>query len=94
MEKSYSIAEARDKLAAIVHDVEETAAVEFTRRGKPVAVLLSVGEYRRLRGERRDFWDAYTGFRDSVSLEDLGIGSELFEGLRESSPGRETLWTT
>ncbi len=89
MSRSYSIAEARDKFASIVHDVEENAAVEFTRRGRPVAVLLSVGEYRRLRGERKDFWDVYTEFRDSVDPEDLGIGSEVFEGLRDPSPGRE-----
>lgn len=92
MEKSYSIAEARDNLAAIVHDVEENSAVEFTRRGRPVAVLLSVGEYRRLRGERKDFWDAYTEFRDSVDLENLGMGSEVFEGLRDPLPGREAPW--
>lgn len=48
MEKSYSIAEARNDLASIVHDVEGASAVELTRRGRPVAVLLSVEEYRRL----------------------------------------------
>ncbi len=92
MEKSYSIAEARDNLAAIVHDVEDASAVELTRRGRPVAMLVSVGEYRRLRGERKDFWDAYTGFRESVDLEALDIGPEVFEGLRDPSPGRETPW--
>ena len=70
MGKSYSIAEARDNLAAIVHDVEETAAVELTRRGKPVAVLLSVDEYRRLAANKRDLWDAYTEFRRRVWYEE------------------------
>lgn len=92
MEKSYSIAEARDNLVAIVHDVEEASAVEFTRRDRPVAVLLSVDEYRRLRSGRKNFWDAYTEFRDSVDLEALGMGPEVFEGLRDPSPGREVLW--
>lgn len=92
MEKSYSIAHARDNLAAIVHDVEETSTVELTRRGRPVAVLISVAEYERLRGGRRDFWDAYTEFRDGVDLEALGIGPEVFEGLRDPSPGREASW--
>ena len=92
MEKSYSIAEARDNLAAIVHDVEDASTVELTRRGRPVAMLISVREYRRLRGESKDFWDAYTGFREGVDLEALGIGPEVFEGLRDPSAGREAPW--
>ena len=41
MSKRFSIAEARDQFTSIVRDVEKTPAVEITRRGKPVAVLLS-----------------------------------------------------
>lgn len=89
MEKSYSIAEARDNLAAIIHDVEETCAAELTRRGKPVAVLLSVEEYRRLAAGEKDLWDTYTKFRRRVDLRQLDIGPEVFEGLRDPSPGRE-----
>lgn len=92
MEKSYSIAEARDNLAAIIHDVEETSAIQFTRRGRPVAVLVSVDEYRRLRGGHKDYWEAYKEFRESVDLESLGMGTEVFEGLRDPSPGREAPW--
>jgi prevent-host-death family protein len=89
MNKSYSIAEARDNLASIVHDVEETSAVELTRRGKPVAVLLSVQEYRRLAAGEKDLWGAYTEFRQRFDLTQLDIGPEVFEGLRDPSPGRE-----
>ncbi len=89
MEISYSIAEARDNLAAIVHGVEEASAVGLTRRGRPVAVLLSVEEYHRLLRGRKDFWSAYDEFRNGVDLERLGIGPEVFEGVRDPSPGRE-----
>jgi antitoxin Phd len=79
MSKSYSIAEARDNFAAIVREIEErVSAIELTRRGKPVAVLLSVGEYRRLSGQA----GSATARRRS----------EVFEGLRDVSPGRETRW--
>lgn len=92
MFESYSIAEARDRFASIVRDVEENVAgVELTRRGKPVAVLLSVREYRRLSGEK-DFWEAYVAFREGAGLEELGIEPEVFEGLRDASPGREAGW--
>jgi prevent-host-death family protein len=46
----YSIAEARNNFAALVRDVEtKEGAVAVTRRGKQVAVLLSIEEYGRLR---------------------------------------------
>ncbi|MEW6569314.1 MAG: type II toxin-antitoxin system prevent-host-death family antitoxin, partial [Chloroflexota bacterium] len=41
MTKRYSIAEARQNLAAVVHELERRARIELTRRGKPVAVMLS-----------------------------------------------------
>lgn len=93
MLKRYSIAAARDNFAAIVHDAEEVSAVELTRRGKPVAVLLSVGEYRRLLAGRKGFWDAYEAFRAGGGLFRAGIEPEVFEGLRDASPGREADWT-
>ena len=45
MPKRYSIAEARNHLPAIVHDAENGAPIELTRRGKPVAVLISASEW-------------------------------------------------
>jgi prevent-host-death family protein len=92
MSKSYSIAEARNNFAAIVRDVELDSAIEVTRRGEPVAVLLSIEEYRRLLAGGRSFWDAYSEFRDEVDLRQLNIEPETFEDLRDVSPGRETSW--
>jgi len=48
MTKQYSVAEAREKLAHVVHEAEEGTTVELTRRGKPVAVVLSHIAYERL----------------------------------------------
>ena len=56
MSKQYSIAQARDNLAAIVHELDRTTSVEITRRGLPVAVLLSKDEYDRLQGKHGGFW--------------------------------------
>lgn len=92
MSKSYSIAEARDRFASIVHDVERDSAIELTRRGKPVAVLLSAEEYRRLLGGGKSFWDAYSSFVERTEPGDLGIEPEIFEGVRDNSPGREAGW--
>ena len=48
MEKDYSIAQARHDLPAIVHEVERTGRARITRRGRPVAVVLSIAEFERL----------------------------------------------
>lgn len=92
MFKRYSITKARDNLAAIVRDVERDSAIELTRRGEPVAVLLSIGEYRRLVAGKKSFWEAYSEFRDRVDPGRLEIEPETFEGLRDVSPGREANW--
>jgi len=87
--KQYSIAEARHNLAALVHELERKAFIELTRRGEPVAVLLSIREFRRLTANRGKFWEAYEAFRKAVDLPKLNIQPALFDGLRDSSPGRE-----
>ncbi len=89
MSKRYTIAEARHNLAAIVHELERRAHIELTRRGEPVAVLLSMREYRRLATPGGGFWDAYESFRETVDLRQLNIEPAIFEGLRDRSPGRE-----
>ena len=57
MPKSYSIAEARHNLAALVHELEHKPLIALTRRGEPVAVLLSIAEYQRLLAKETNFWD-------------------------------------
>jgi len=87
--KRYSIAEARQNLAAVVHELERRARIELTRRGKPVAVMLSMREFERVSAPRSRFWDAYEAFRETVDLARLGIEPAVFEGVRDRSPGRE-----
>ncbi len=90
MKKSYSLAEARDHLAAIVHDLEVSRSIEITRRGHPVAVLLSKREYDRLRAPAKGFWDSYQAYAKKVELAELDIDpSQVFEGLRDLAPGRK-----
>ena len=59
MAKEFSIAVAKDNLSEVVREAERTGAVRLTRRGKPVAVVLSEKEYHRLRnGSSRVNWTA------------------------------------
>lgn len=87
--RRYSIAQARQNLAAIVHEVERGGPVDVTRRGEPVAVLASVEDYQRMASGRRSFWQALTEFRKTADLEGLGLDHRFWKGLRDRSPGRK-----
>jgi prevent-host-death family protein len=88
----YSIAEARNRFAEIVHDLKRVPHIEVTRRGRPVAILISIEEFERLRAGGASFWSSYSAFRDEHDLTKEGIEPEIFGGLREPSPGREMQW--
>jgi len=91
MAKQYSIAEARNHLPAIVHEAERGKPVRITRRGKPVAVLLSIDAYERLARTRPDFWSALQAFRERRDVSGLDV-DEIFAGVRDRSPGRAAAW--
>ena len=91
MTKAYSIAEARDQLARLVHQAEDGETIELTRRGRPVAVVVSVAHYRRLHGEGRSVWDVVQAFRASHDMEELDIDpDEIFA--RDETTEREFNW--
>ncbi len=89
MAKQYSIAAARDQLARLVHDAEEGQRVELTRRGKPVAVLLAIEDYRRLQTRPISFASALKELRAEV---DFGLEPEEWLPPREASKGRDFSW--
>ncbi len=88
--KQLSIAEARDQFTSLIRDVETDKLVEVTRRGKPVAVVLSIEEYRRLTAKETSFWSAYEVFREKFDPEIYGLSeADDFPPPRDTSPGRE-----
>ena len=89
MSTKYSIAEARQNLAAIVHELDKKEHIELTRRGEPVAVLLSMHAYRRLAEPRVKFSDAYRAFRDKFPVSEDDAELTEFDDVRDRSPGRE-----
>ncbi len=88
MSKRYSVVEARKNLPSLIRDVEKGETVEFTRRGKPVAVLISTKEYAELNGPSQDLWQAIHEFRRQFDLTELEI-DEIYRNVRDRSPGRE-----
>lgn len=89
MPRRYSITEARASLPAIVNQAESGQEIELTRRGKPVAVVMSLSEFTRLRSDRPCFADAYKRFVDAYVLDEVGVDEGYFEAARDSDGGRK-----
>lgn len=90
MAKRRSIAEARAHLPSLVRDAESGEAVELTRRGEPVAVLIGRKQYTRLTSKHSRFVEAYEKFARKFDLAALGIDpDDVFSGARDETRGRE-----
>jgi prevent-host-death family protein len=87
--RKYSIAEARDHLTRIVHEAQDGAFVELTRRGEPVAVLMSAQNYQQFRTVKPQFWNRLMEFRKRVQPGKLKIRPQDWDGLRDRDPGRK-----
>jgi antitoxin Phd len=89
MAKQYSVAEARSRLPTLIREVEQGGPIEITRRGKPVVVVLTHAELRRMGGVRPRFREAWEEWRRGVAPEDAVVPPDFFDTLRDRSPGRK-----
>ena len=88
MARSYSVADARAHLPDILDDVEAGKEVQLTRRGRPVALVLSPQRYEMLRSERTTFADAYRAFLARHAPAEIGLEPSFLGSLRAQDPGR------
>jgi len=88
MQKQYPISIAKNKLPKIVHSVEDGSAVQLTRHGKPVAVLVSFAQYQGHVIQKKVFWAALTYFKKISRKEEPLIEDLDFDGLRDENQGR------
>ena len=89
MEDQYTIAEAKNRLPSIVHCVEKGPSVKLTRRGRPVAVLISIEEYERLYRQKGKLWASLQLVRKNIENQDFEISDMDFDEIREKASGRE-----
>ena len=85
--KESSIRDAKSKFSSLVQGVQKGQPVRLTRRGKPVAVLVSDHEYERLKAAgapRRDFMRFLQGWRRELIAKGLPFLSDKeLAGLRD-----------
>jgi prevent-host-death family protein len=78
--RTYSITEARQDFASLVHEAESGGPVTLARRGKRVAVLLSREQYEELTQKKRGYWRALQDLRKAYDLGRCARGAGV-EGL-------------
>jgi prevent-host-death family protein len=88
MDKTYSIAEARNDLSNVVREAEAGRPVTLSRRGRPVAVVVSASDYSRFAPRRHSVAEVVDCFR-AANVADLDDADWVAP--RDPSPGR-TSW--
>jgi prevent-host-death family protein len=88
MKRAYSIAAARANLPAIVKSAERGVPVTLARRGTPVAVVLSLGDYRRLEDRGETMEAAWAAFRRRHP-EGIELPDQEVDGWRQRDEGRQ-----
>lgn len=91
MLNQYSNQQLCEQFPEVLQQVERGSSIEITKEGKSVAIILSTEEYHRLISRQSSFWQALEKFRQHTNLEELEIDSDVFEGVRDSTPGREVI---
>ncbi|MCU0540645.1 MAG: hypothetical protein MUE44_00480 [Oscillatoriaceae cyanobacterium Prado104] len=83
--------EALELLPSALVDRLLEKAKELTDVSAEIFEIIAKIEKERQRNKPDNFWEALQKFRQENNLEEAGIESEVFEGVRDSSPGREVI---
>ena len=66
-------------------------AKELTQVSAELTEIIANIEKERQIEQPQNFWEAIQKFRQENNLEAAGIEAEIFDGVRDSSPGREVI---
>ncbi|MCZ2414027.1 MAG: type II toxin-antitoxin system Phd/YefM family antitoxin [Burkholderiales bacterium] len=79
-----SVADAKTHLTRLLQRVEAGEPVQITRRGRPVAVLISQAEYQRLAHPRQSLVEFVNAWRAEMKEQAIAFADEDdFEGVRD-----------
>jgi prevent-host-death family protein len=86
--REVSISDAREHLPSLVRDAERGLTVTLTRRGEPVAVLISTERFRTHAKSAIPLSQALDDFRNTVDLDELDIEG-VYSDVRDRTEGRD-----
>lgn len=89
--KTSTIAEAKSNLSQLIHQLEADEIIHLTRRGKPVAVMLSAASYAKLTQKSAGLFQAIQQWRSQMEDDGALTDAEL-KNLRAASEERHFSW--
>ena len=89
--KTSTIAEAKNNLSQLIHQLDSDEAIHLTRHGKPVAVMLSEANYQKLTKKKCSLYQAIQQWRSQLESDSALTETEL-KSLRAASQEREFSW--
>ena len=92
--RTNTIAEAKNNLSQLIHQLESGEAIHLTRYGKPVAVLISERQYQSTIGSHQSLNSAILHWRSRFNQhDDIGFSDQDLQSLRKkSNTDREFAW--
>ena len=91
--KTSTIAEAKNNLSSLIHQLEVDEPIHLTRYGKPVAVMMSENQYQKLSSPPKSLNSAILKWRSQLDEEsDVGLTDSELNAIRKESAGREFSW--
>lgn len=89
--KTSTIAEAKNNLSQLIHQLDSDEAIHLTRHGKPVAVMLSEANYQKLTQKNNGLFQAIQQWRGQLNSDSALTDAELKQ-IREAGQEREFSW--
>lgn len=89
--KTSTIAEAKNNLSQLIHQLQSDEPIHLTRHGKPVAVMLSEANYQKLTHKDHSLYQAIQHWRNQLDS-DSGLTETELKNVRATSQGREFSW--
>ena len=91
--KTSTIAEAKNNLSHLIHQLEVEEPIHLTRYGKLVAVMMSESQYQKLISPPKSINTAILNWRSKLGEEaDVGLTVNELNAVRKESAGREFSW--
>ena len=91
--KTSTIAEAKNNLSHLIHQLSVDEPIHLTRYGKPVAVMMSENQYKKLTSPEKSLNAAILNWRNQLANDlDVGFNEEDLKTARRESVGREFSW--
>ncbi len=91
--KTSTIAEAKNNLSHLIHQLEVEEPIHLTRYGKPVAVMMSENQYQKLVSPQKSLYSAILNWRSQLDeASDIGLTGNELNVIRKESAEREFLW--